>query len=172
MAWGLIRWDNRKAQKYYHKRALIHMNNYRQDKYQRKTSNAYQNFRFVKYGSETCLIKSLLALAETTEQFNCTHELQLHNKHALLLCMIKLYCIDNDTRQFSARAIFEYYPNLDVFFGWFVDKEHKSFAILFRELNDLWFIKLEGEHYVTTARMNVFTSLFDKSCKKLFVSKE
>lgn len=144
------------------------MPNYdKQDRHRRKKSARYQQIRFVKYGSEFSLLTTIFALSDTVKDFNSQYGDNMHDKHGLLVLLIKHYCVQTHSQTFKPEDIRQYYTieKLKKIFGFWANG-YKPFMVLFNELKELHFIDyypLQAT-YVTTQRIKVFSGLYDRYC--------
>lgn len=166
---------DRKGKKYYKGRALVFMpDNNKQKNSRKKKSIAYQNHNFMQFGMEYSLFNYVFALSNTVAEFNKLYGDKLDAKHGYLILLIKLYCTTTNTdpakrgeQVFKPEEIFNFYPNLHALFAYFAGS-HSAFMVLFNDLMHLQFIKPHGQAYQCTTRVKIFSTQFDKQCKKLF----
>lgn len=146
------------------------MPNYdKQDRHRRKKSALYQHIRFVKYGNEFGLFTGVFSLSDTVKEFNSQYGDNMHDKHGLLVLLIKHYCVQTHTQTFKPEDIRTYYPNLKQIFGFWANG-YRPFMVLFNQLKEMHFIDYYPLRatYVTTTRIKVFSGLFDKYCDNMF----
>jgi hypothetical protein len=168
----LLRQPNRPT-KYYNKRALIlRMDKYhKQYNYSRNKSTLYQNARFHAYGSELSLINTNIALSQAIRDINLRDGETISQKHGVLLLLIKHYVTANNLESFDRNKLYDYYPNLSIFFGSFADNK-QSFLSLFTDLMNMQFINPLGNDFAPTHRLKGFCRLYEKHCNKLFSKPE
>lgn len=163
----------KRSKKYYPKRALIFKMNpehERQYRHNKNKSIIYQNTVFNRFGGELSFINLTNALTRTIDEFNTNYQDQIHSKHGILCLLIKHYTTVNNVTHFKAEDIFNYYPNIHLFFGHYHDEMHRSFLKLFNDLMHLSFINhlSKSDGHAPTMRLKHFCTRFDHHTRELF----
>lgn len=158
----------KKSKKWYPKKALIYKHQYARVK---RSSVAYQEAQFYKYGAELGLINSIVALSLTVEHFREVYGDNLDIRQAYLLLALKHYMITHGVEVVEPDAL-RGFIKLDHVIGWQAKSETR-FVKMFSELQRMGFVKSAGRQparYTGTTRIKVFCSQYEKTLASLFES--